>query len=168
MVIALIGFMGSGKTTVGSKLSTVLSYDLIDLDQYIEEKAGRAIKDIFADEGEVSFRNKESAALEEVIREYSTSRSKGLVLACGGGTPLAKANASLIKNTCVCVWVRASEATLRGRLFGDEALKRPLLKGRPFEEILAERGDIYSSLADIVIDTDNGPDEAVETLLKQL
>ena len=67
MVIALTGFMGCGKSSVGRELSTLLGIPLIDLDQYIVKKAGRSIPDIFAQDGETAFRNLESEALKELL-----------------------------------------------------------------------------------------------------
>ena len=79
--IFLIGFMGSGKTTHGKRLATRLDYAFVDMDRYIEEKAGATIPEIFSDKGEAAFRDMETAAIRELCQHENT------VIATGGGAP---------------------------------------------------------------------------------
>ena len=82
MIISLIGYMGSGKTTTGKDLAKAIGYEFIDLDQFIEQKYQTKIADIFANEGELGFRKKEREALHEILTNTN------IVLSLGGGTPV--------------------------------------------------------------------------------
>ena len=148
MVIALTGFMGCGKSSVGKELSVLLRMPLIDLDKYIVDKAGKSIADIFAEQGEKAFRDLESEALKEVLD------NNRFILSLGGGTILRPENAAMIKEHCTCVFLRATVETLRLHLGGDQS-HRPLLKDGGFEAMLAERTPLYTTAADFIIDIDN-------------
>ena len=91
MNIVLCGFMGCGKTTVGKALAQLLDFAFVDMDAYIEEKAGLQVSDIFAREGEPAFRRMEAEACRELSRE------SGLVIATGGGPLLAGAGTAADK-----------------------------------------------------------------------
>lgn len=151
MIVALTGFMGCGKSSVGKELSVLLGMPLVDLDKYIVDKAGRSIADIFAEQGEKAFRDLESAALAELLLGPSNN---SFILSLGGGTILRPENAALIKKRCKCFFLRASVDTLRLHLGGDQS-HRPLLKDGGFEAMLAERTPAYTAAADYIIDIDN-------------
>ncbi len=87
MVIALTGFMGCGKSSVGRELSVLLRMPLIDLDKYIVDKAGKSIADIFAEQGEKAFRDLESKALAELLRERSPMENCATLGNIRGGDP---------------------------------------------------------------------------------
>lgn len=149
--IVLIGFMGSGKTSVGEKLSRVLQLDFMDTDLLLEEEFGCSISDFFAREGEDAFRKKETALLRRLAGDL-----KGTVLATGGGMPLRPENAALLKQIGKVFYLKASKETTLERLRGDTT--RPLLAGDGLEEkvgrLLGERRPIYTAAADHVIETD--------------
>ena len=139
--------MGCGKSSVGKDLSTLLGIPVIDLDRYIEEKAGKSIPDIFAEHGEAYFRDLETSALTEVLSKQS------FILSLGGGTILREENVEMIKERCTCVYLRAGVETLRRHLGGEQS-QRPLLKGGGFEALLEERRPLYAAAADFTIDID--------------
>ena len=141
--------MGSGKSCVGKELSSLLGSPFVDLDEYIVEKAGRSIVEIFDAGGEEGFRALEGEALAEILRTPGSD----LVLSLGGGTVLRKANSELIAQKCKCVFLRASAQTLRGRL-SREMESRPMLRSGSLETLLSKRTPIYERAADLVIDTD--------------
>ena len=91
--IVLCGFMGSGKTTIGRKLARVTGLDFVDADQYLEEKEGKKISEIFAEKGEAYFRDRETAYIREL------SQRDGIVLSLGGGAVLRPENVSAVKQT---------------------------------------------------------------------
>lgn len=148
MIIALTGFMGCGKSSVGKELSVLLRMPLVDLDNYIVDKAGKSIADIFAVQGEKAFRDLESEALAEVLKDDR------IILSLGGGTILRPENAAMIKEHCTCIFLRATVETLRLHLGGDQS-HRPLLKDGGFEAMLAERTPVYTAAADFIIDIDS-------------
>lgn len=156
--------MGSGKSSVGRALSTLLRQPFIDLDEYIETRTGRTIPEIFDSEGEEGFREIESAALEELLADGIPQRD--FVLSLGGGTVIRKENAALIAHKCRCVFLRASAGTLRSRLEG-ESEGRPMLRDGGFERLLSARAPIYEKVADIVIDTDSLNPQEIALLIAQ-
>lgn len=154
MVITLIGYRGSGKTTVAQALAARLSWSWIDADAVIEEEAGRTIKQIFATEGERGFRDRERRALTELL-----ARDK-LVLAAGGGAILNRETRHDMQAAGPVVWLKASVATLAARIAADPttAGRRPNLAGGGIEEIrrlLAERERLYRECSWRSFDTDS-------------
>jgi shikimate kinase len=121
MRIFLIGFMGSGKTTVGNALARKLNFSFIDLDSYIENKTGKSIFDIFADEGEEKFRKEEHKALIELCKKDN------IVISCGGGTPCFYNNIDIINKKGVSVYIKYPIGKLKTRLLPNIG-KRPMLK----------------------------------------
>lgn len=119
--IILIGFMGAGKTATGNWLSKKLGCEYIDTDQYIEEREGMTITDIFAKKGEEYFRNLETLVIKELML-----REKTTIYSTGGGMPLRKENADLLKQLGAVVYLKAEPDTIYSRVKGDT--KRPLLQ----------------------------------------
>lgn len=153
MVITLIGYRGSGKTTVAQSLAARLGWSWIDADAVVEEAAGCTIKEIFAAHGESGFRDRERRAIAELL-----TRDK-LVLAAGGGAILNPQTRHEMKAAGPVVWLQASVARLAARIESDPATagRRPNLAGGGIDEIsrlLAEREPLYRECASLCIDTD--------------
>lgn len=160
--LVLIGFMGSGKTSVGVKLSYRLRVSVEDTDKLIERREGRSINEIFADDGEEYFRQLETELLGELAE-----KGGGKIYSVGGGTPLRAENRRLLKRLGKVVYLRVSPETVYERLKDDAT--RPLLQcpdplGR-IRELMEERREAYEICADIVIDAD-GMD--MEDILKRI
>lgn len=171
--ITINGFMGCGKSSVGERLASRLSCGLTDLDRYIEEKSGRKIPEIFASEGEASFRRMEREALEELlggkaaagcpVKGEEVKREAGGVhlISLGGGTVTSPECAALVKEKSVCIYLRAGIGTLVKNLQDDFA-SRPMLASpgstgelrSRIEELMSRRSRIYEDTATIVIDID--------------
>ena len=122
MIITLLGFMGSGKTTIGKKLAKKLNYVFIDLDHAIEHCEEQSINDIFAKKGEDYFRQIESKILHITLHE-----KKNIVLSLGGGTPCFHANMDMVKNHSTSFYLDYTAKMLASRLDIGKA-KRPLIK----------------------------------------
>ncbi len=150
--IILIGFMGSGKTTIGTVLAKQLEYKFFDTDAFIVEKEGKTINAIFAENGEEYFRNTETKMLEEM--EQTLERA---IVSTGGGLPLRECNGVILKKLGFVVFLKVQKETVLKRLKGDDT--RPLLKGDNAEEkvdyLLEYRNPIYEYTAHVVIETDN-------------
>ena len=161
MMIALTGFMGSGKTTVGKVLADFLGCPFMDLDDLVVKKAGKSIPDIFAQDGEPAFRQLEAQVLRKTVEKYAESTA---VLALGGGAVLAPASAALLHEKTVCIYLRASLETLLTRLEGETA-GRPLADAS-LADRLAAREPIYEETAHVIIDTDGlSPDEVADEII---
>lgn len=149
--IILIGFMGSGKSTIGFRLSYKLKKCLIDTDKLIEECEKMRISEIFATKGESYFRQKETECLNSLFRELGSR-----VISLGGGTPVREENRDIIKKLGNVIYLKASPETIYQRVKRDTS--RPLLQcENPMEKIVAlleERNPIYESVADIIIHVD--------------
>ncbi len=153
--IILIGYMGSGKTTLGKWIAKHTGRTLIDTDREIEAAAGKTIKEIFETEGEEAFRKLESEYLEKLAGE----KRSGLVISVGGGTPVPEHNRELLKQIGIVVYLRASADELMKRLRYD--VRRPLLQGKDGEErreliedMLQKREPAYMSAANLIVKTD--------------
>jgi len=144
MNIVLIGFMGSGKSTTGKRLADKMNYEFIETDDLIVEKAGKSIKDIFADIGEEGFRKLESEVIVDVASK------DGVVISCGGGVVLDENNIGALRasSTILCLGVKL-ESVMK-RVGGDDS--RPLLKDA--EKLYASREGLYEKYADFTFDTD--------------
>ncbi|WP_194850763.1 shikimate kinase [Nonlabens antarcticus] len=133
-VIVLLGYMGSGKTTVGQELASVLSYVHIDLDDYIESSENSTIAEIIDQKGIIYFRKQEMTHLEMLLK-----RSEKTVLSLGGGTPCYYDNMNLV-NKCsnaASIYLRANVPFLTDRLFIEKE-HRPLIRSIDDKEELAE------------------------------
>lgn len=153
MSLILEGFMGSGKSAVGRRLSGRHGVLFLDTDSGIEERQGQSVAKIFEDCGEEAFRQMETSMLYGLL----LSGSEG-VISLGGGTPVREANRSVIKKLGKVIYLRASRDTLAARLENGTE-ERPMLKGhdlgKRIEELIAAREEKYISLADFVIETDD-------------
>ena len=134
--IVLIGYMGSGTTTLGRGVEARAHIAFIDLDQYIEERYGKSIKDIFKERGEDGFRLIE----RDCIRELSLK--KDILVACGGGTPCFFDNMEIMNSRGTTVWLDASVDILHARLKEGRS-QRPLIADFDDDEL---RGFIVKSL----------------------
>ncbi len=162
--VILIGFMGSGKTTVGRKLAERLSYRFCDSDQMIETKVGSTINQIFSTHGEEYFRNMETEFLKELNGSISNT-----VLSTGGGLPLRDKNSALLSQMGLVVYLKASKEVTLKRVKGDSS--RPLLKGdeleQKIERLLRVRTPIYEKAAHKIIATDDkSVDEIVNLIME--
>jgi len=147
--ISLIGFMGAGKSAVGRALAAKLEMEFIDLDSLIEEKAGRAISEIFARDGEPAFRRMETEITAQAAdREWT-------VIACGGGIVLEQNNIDIIRESSLIVYLAAGPAILLRRVLNGIE-RRPLLEvddPASVYSLLKIRRPLYERAADIIIDT---------------
>lgn len=147
--IVLIGFMGTGKTSVGKIIAKKLNRQAIDVDAYIEQKQGRKIADIFENEGEAAFRQAEKAAVEEI------SKMENVVITTGGGVVLDKGNIENLKKQGWIVALTATPETIFRRVRNSK--HRPLLKSHnmflEIKRLLAERKPFYA-VADYTFETD--------------
>ena len=159
MIISLTGFMGCGKSSVGRRLSALLCCSFIDLDDAIEEAAGKTIPEIFASEGETEFRKMEKDTLQRIVRQFSgpDCEEVSAVLALGGGTVMIPECANLVKEHTRCIYLRASVDTLTGRL-ACETEGRPMLSSNDLRtritELMELRAETYERTAHMILDTD--------------
>ena len=127
--IILIGYMGSGKTTVGRQLAQTLGRTFYDLDWYIEMRYHRTVAQLFAERGEDGFRELERNMLHEA------AEFEDIVLSCGGGTPCFFDNMDYICSVSESVYLKATPEVLAQHL-KMRRVERPLLKGKNEEELL--------------------------------
>jgi shikimate kinase len=128
--VVLVGFMGSGKTSVGRELARRLGAEFVDVDAWIEKVSGRSVRGLFAEEGEPAFREREKAALREVLAV------KGRVVATGGGAFLDEGNRQLLKAYGTVVYLEAGVRTILRRVSWDA--HRPLLRGGDREKVVRD------------------------------
>jgi shikimate dehydrogenase len=164
--IALIGLMGAGKSSVGRALATLAGLPFVDSDREIEREAGMPISEIFAREGESSFR-----ALETRILDRITSRPEPVALSAGGGAAAAEANAAFLRERCATIWLYVSPSTAAARTGSGSA--RPLLAGTDPEARLAsleaQRRFAYASASELVISTESRvPREVAEAIYEEI
>lgn len=144
--VFLIGYMGCGKTTLGEALARQLHCRFLDLDEFIEERQGVTVVEIFDEMGENRFRELETEALREV------AVMTDVIVACGGGTPCQGDNMALMNQAGTTVWLTTSPERITARLLlPEEKSKRPKIHTLPPDEILplvqrelAEREVYYS------------------------
>ncbi len=148
--IILVGYMGSGKTTVGRQLALALGISFYDLDWYIEMRYHRSVAQIFRESGEAGFRELERNMLHEV------AEFENVVLSCGGGTPCFFDNMQYMNSLGDTVYLKASPEVLAAHL-RMARVERPLIKGKTNEELLAyireslrEREPYYSQAKHIL------------------
>jgi shikimate kinase len=149
MIISLMGFMGSGKSTFGKRLALHLDMPFIDLDHYLEEHEKRSINTIFEEDGEAVFRNLETKYLTEIVKT-----KKACVLSLGGGTPCSESNWEILKDT-KSIYIKRTHLFLSKILIAKKH-KRPLIKDLNDDEIkqlithkMDERSSFYER-ADLI------------------
>jgi shikimate kinase len=147
--LALIGFMGSGKSSVGRQAADMMHFTFLDTDHVIEVRASKSVSDIFAQDGEPAFRQWEQQIVEELTRRDQT------VIATGGGLPAAPANLASLKTHAlvVCLWASPETIWERVRCHNHRPLLNepdPLAKIR---ELLAAREPHYRQ-ADVLVNTE--------------
>ncbi len=149
--IVLIGFMGTGKTTIGNRLADKLKRTFVDMDREIETLTGMSIPDIFKTYGEIRFRS------EEALMAGKLGSKSDLVISTGGGTVLLAENVSALKENGVLVCLDAQPADIYARVSRKKG-SRPLLKKdisiTDIEEFLKQREPFYAC-ADIRVSTSN-------------
>jgi len=148
--IALIGFMGAGKSAVGKALAAAAGMDFVDLDSMIERRAERSISEIFAREGEPTFRRIEAAIVNDAAGRENT------VIACGGGVVLDQANIEALRRNAVIIYLAAEPSILLRRVLNSPK-KRPLLQivdpAAAMDDLLKYREPLYKAAADLTVNT---------------
>ena len=130
MIVYLIGYMGSGKSTIAKKIAASLAWSFIDLDKAIEEEIKLSISEIFKVRGEAYFRELES----DVLRKFKSH--KNTIISCGGGTPCYHDNMEYMNDTGITVYIRMTPAALRSRLKVNKS-NRPLIADKNDDELLS-------------------------------
>lgn len=165
MILTLIGYRATGKTTLARLLADRLGWEWIDADVEIERRAGKSIARIFAENGEPAFRDLEVQAIGDLCRR------KWLVLAAGGGAPLRPENRRAMRAAGKVVWLIARPETILARMTADAttAGRRPNLTDKdPLDEIvqlLRVREPIYRETADFIVETEG---KTPETLVGEI
>jgi shikimate kinase len=156
--VVLVGFMGSGKTSVGRLLARRLGYGFEDMDRRIEERAGRTIAEIFRDDGEEAFRERER---EDAL---ALSRLRDRVVAAGGGAFTRPETRALLREGALTVWLRCDLDRILARVPADGS--RPLAGNRDImRALLAEREPFYR-MADVAVDASSGtPREVADRIV---
>ena len=151
--VFLIGYMGSGKTTVGKRLATLLLLSFVDLDDYIQNKYRKTIAQIFDEYGEEEFRKIEARALRDV------AEIENVLISTGGGAPCYFDNMKIMNLTGVTVYIEADPEELASRLLASKTV-RPLVADKSEEELvpfiekhLSQRESYYKS-ANIIYRTE--------------
>ena len=154
LTIALIGYRGTGKTTVGRLLARQLGWDSVDTDVEVELRAAKSIAAIFAESGETGFRDLEAAVVADLCSREKT------VVALGGGAILREENRRCLTECQSVAWLQASIEAILERISADPATagRRPNLTnhgGRTeIEQLLAQREPIYRACATLMVDTE--------------
>lgn len=156
--------MGSGKTSIGKKLSRMMKFDFIDTDHLIEDKTGVDISTIFEHEGETGFRKRENKILEEMVQQNS------IVLSTGGGIILSESNRELLSSRGTVFYLATPIAVQLERTSKDK--DRPLLKngdpGKILEELHVQRESLYEGVADYIVNTEGKSSQEVSAEIIKL
>lgn len=169
MIVTLIGYRGSGKSSVAAPLAAALGWPWIDSDSELQRREGRSIRAMFAEEGEAYFRQQEQHLLAELFQQDRR------VIAAGGGAVLSPATRRRMQTAGPVVWLRASLDSLEKRIGQDAATagQRPNLTatgGRAeIAQVLAERDPLYRECATLSVETDHlAVDSVVCKILEHL
>ncbi|MFC0269977.1 shikimate kinase [Metabacillus herbersteinensis] len=158
----LTGFMGAGKTTIGKELATFLNLPVIDTDQQIEEKYQKPVSQIFADQGETTFREYETKILKELPTE-------NVVITTGGGIVLKKENREWMRETGLIIFLKTDLEVILQRLENDES--RPLAQNKSkleLSELLKSRLPYYNDCTLTLDTTHKSINEIVEEIIGRI
>jgi shikimate kinase len=164
--LALVGYRGTGKSTVGRLLAGTMNRRFVDVDLEIEGRSGRSIAAMFAEEGEAAFRDWEERTLAELLEQYPEG-----VVATGGGSVMRENNRVRMRAFGPVVWLTADPDELARRLEADGLSQegRPALTSRgviaEIAHVLRERTPIYEGLADLVVETGGRSPEEVASAI---
>lgn len=164
-IIALVGIMGSGKTTVGKKLAQKLGINFVDSDKEIEKKSKKTINKIFQESGEEYFRKIEKEMISDIVKENHPA-----ILSLGGGAFINEDVRNLIKQECVSIWLNVNVEVILKRIGNKK--NRPLLnnvdKKEVLDKLIKERSPFYAQ-CDIEIKEDfNNHSQASNEIIKKL
>ena len=161
--IVLVGMMGAGKTTVGSRLARTLDRPFVDSDLLVESRAARSVREIFETDGEAAYRALETEALAGALASEEPA-----VIAAAGGSILDPDNRRRMRDFGTVVFLEAKPSDLVGRVGGND--HRPLLRDDPagvLEEMDRVRRHFYEETADHVVDVSSRtPDEVVDAIIR--
>ena len=158
MHLALVGMMGSGKTTVGTRVAELLHRPFLDSDQMIEAREGRTVREIWLTDGEPAYRELETKVLEEAL-----ARPDPAVVAAAGGVVLRAENRRLLRRADVCTVRLVADPEALVTRVGRQG-HRPLLDDDPLaalRRLTTEREELYREVADATVETGNAPIETV-------
>jgi len=162
-IISLIGFMGSGKTSVGRELARLRKMDFIDIDELIEQKMSKTVNEIFSTMGEEKFREIESDIL------HSFKGKKNIVLSCGGGIVLGEANRKFLRNETECIWLYCGMDSMIERVTDGT---RPLVNAmkNPIEavDLFNSRKKYYASSCESIVLTETSPEKSAEHINEEI
>ena len=172
--LVLIGYRGSGKTSIGKLVARLLGMEYIDTDIQIQERAGCSIREIFADQGEEAFRDLETRALADLL---ASKELPPTLIATGGGIIMRPENREMIKKMGMVIWLAVSPEVATARItadsFSDE--QRPPLSDQSLaeevERMIALRTPLYSELADVHVANDSArlsTDAVAEAVIEML
>lgn len=160
--LALIGFMGVGKSSVGKMLSKKLGKEYVEVDDLIVRKAGKSIPRVFKEDGEIAFRDIEIGAIKEIALKND------LIIDCGGGVILNKINIDRLKRNAVIIWLNATPGVILKRTLRD-GNGRPLLNRQngisDIQSLIRSRKPLYEQAAEIKINTSR---MAIETITDEI
>lgn len=159
--IALIGFMGTGKSIIAQKLKSLYQMEILEMDQVIEEREQMNISEIFSEKGEEYFRNLETELLLE------TQCKANVIISCGGGVAMKDENVEAIRKNGKIVLLTATPDTIYNRVKGH--MDRPLLNGNMnveyIEQLMEKRREKYEQAADIIVSTD---EKTIEQICEEI
>lgn len=162
-IISLVGFMGSGKTSVGRELARLRKMDFIDLDELIEEKTSKTVNEIFSTMGEEKFREIESDMLG------SFKGKKNIILSCGGGIVLNEANRKFLRNETECVWLYCGMDLMMERVNDGT---RPVINAmKNIEEavdLFNSRKKYYASSCESIVLTETSPEKTAGLINEEI
>ncbi|MHA7842772.1 MAG: shikimate kinase [Winogradskyella sp.] len=172
MIVVLMGYMGSGKSTIGKNLATILNSNFLDLDDYISRKENTSIPNLFKNKGEIYFRKKEAFYLNEILNS-----KENIVLALGGGTPCYGNNLDLLINNAMVklFYLKLSLSILVERLYNEKE-NRPLISHLKTKEELTEfvgkhlfeRTHYYNQAPSIIVADNKSKKDIIEDILMSL
>lgn len=159
--ILLIGFMGTGKSTISAYMGDTYAMEVVEMDELIVEREGRSIAEIFAAEGETYFRDLETKLLIEL------QGKKNVIVSCGGGVPMRECNVIEMKKNGRVILLQATPETIYERV--KDCHDRPLLENNMnvdyIRSLMEKRREKYLAAADMILDVDG---KTTEEIAKEL